>query len=98
MSRLQELVADTVSNRLFRTMRVTQVSERGPFREISLTSGASWAPGDKIQVHVTREESDGHLPVLVEHVVVAAEHRESPLGAPPVPPWLARRRRRASLN
>jgi ferric-chelate reductase (NADPH) len=198
MSRLHDLVADTVANRLFRAMRVTQVSDQGPFREISLTSitprVTSWTPGDKIQVrvagdgltmrtytpvrwenttgdttilvylhgagpgsawaqnvaagdaaqivgprrsidltrftsapifvgdetsvglrvawtaahpnlepvrdnfeldangptalralglepvHVTREESDGHLPVLVEHVVAAAaEHRESPL-------------------
>jgi ferric-chelate reductase (NADPH) len=55
MSRLQELVLDTVSNRLFRTMRVTQVSERGPFREISLTSIASWTPGDKIQLRVARD-------------------------------------------
>jgi hypothetical protein len=38
MSRLQDLVADTVSNRLFHAMRVMRVSERGPFREISLTS------------------------------------------------------------
>jgi hypothetical protein len=29
-------------------------------------------------VYVTREESDGHLPVLVEHVAAAAEHREVP--------------------
>jgi NADPH-dependent ferric siderophore reductase len=44
-----------VSNRLFRTMRVTQVSQRGPFREISLTSVASWTPGDKIQLRVARD-------------------------------------------
>jgi hypothetical protein len=55
MSRLQDLVADTVSNRLFRTMRVTQVAERGPFREISLTSVAAWTPGDKIQLRVARD-------------------------------------------
>jgi NADPH-dependent ferric siderophore reductase len=54
MSRLHDLVADTVSNRLFRTVRVTQVSERAPFREISLTSIASWTPGDKIQLRVAR--------------------------------------------
>jgi ferric-chelate reductase (NADPH) len=215
--RLHDLVADTVANRLFRAMRVTEVSKRGPSREISLTSitprVTSWTPGDKIEVRftedgltmrtytpfrwdnitgdtailvylhgagpgsawaqgvaagdavqivgprrsmdltrftsapiivgdetsvglrvawtaahpnlepvrdnfelgansptalralglepvrVTREESDGHLPVLVEHVVAAtAEHRESPLGAVSVTPWLARRRRRASLN
>jgi len=30
-------------------------------------------------VHVTREETDRHLPVLVEHVAAAAEHHESPL-------------------
>ncbi|MDT7646296.1 MAG: hypothetical protein QOC75_3296, partial [Pseudonocardiales bacterium] len=52
MSRLRDLVADTVSNRLFRAMRVTQVVNRGPFREISLTSATSWTPGDKIQVRV----------------------------------------------
>jgi NADPH-dependent ferric siderophore reductase len=52
MSRLRDLVADTVSNRLFRAMRVTQVVNRGPFREISLTSVTSWTPGDKIQVRV----------------------------------------------
>jgi NADPH-dependent ferric siderophore reductase len=56
MSRLQDLVADTVSNRLFHAMRVTQVSDRGPFREISLTSVtprvSSWTPGDKTQVRV----------------------------------------------
>jgi NADPH-dependent ferric siderophore reductase len=55
MSRLQDLVADAVSNRLFRTMRVTQVAERGPFREISLTSVAAWTPGDKIQLRVARD-------------------------------------------
>ncbi|MDT7612504.1 MAG: hypothetical protein QOG96_7007, partial [Pseudonocardiales bacterium] len=52
MSRLRDLVADTVANRLFRTMRVTQVVNRGPFREISLTSVTSWTPGDKIQIRV----------------------------------------------
>jgi ferric-chelate reductase (NADPH) len=52
MSRLRDLVADTVSNRLFRAMRVTQVVNRGPFREISLTSVTSWTPGDKIQIRV----------------------------------------------
>jgi ferric-chelate reductase (NADPH) len=52
MSRLRDLVADTVSNRLFRAMRVTQVSDRGPFREIGLTSVTSWTAGDKIQVRV----------------------------------------------
>ncbi|MDT5125411.1 MAG: hypothetical protein QOH54_1055 [Mycobacterium sp.] len=56
MSRLRDLVADTVPNRLFRAMRVTQVSDRGPFREISMTTVASgvssWTPGDKIQVRV----------------------------------------------
>lgn len=59
MSRLHDLVADTVSNRLFHAMRVTQVSDRGPFREISLTSVTprvnSWTPGDKIQVRVARD-------------------------------------------
>jgi ferric-chelate reductase (NADPH) len=55
MSRLKELVADTVSKRLFRSMRVTQVSERGPFREIGLTAVASWTPGDKIQLRVARD-------------------------------------------
>jgi hypothetical protein len=55
MSRLQQLVTDTVSNRLFRTMRVTQVCERGPFREIGLTSVVSWTPGDKIQLRVARD-------------------------------------------
>jgi NADPH-dependent ferric siderophore reductase len=56
MSRLQDLVADTVSNRLFRAMRVTHVCDRGPFQEISMTTVASgvssWTPGDKIQVRV----------------------------------------------
>jgi NADPH-dependent ferric siderophore reductase len=56
MSHLQDLVSDTVSNRLFRAMRVTQASHQGPFREISMTtvtSGvSSWTPGDKIQVRV----------------------------------------------
>jgi ferric-chelate reductase (NADPH) len=56
MSRLHDLVADTVSNRLFRAMRVTKVSDLGPFREISMTTVASgvgsWTPGDKIQVRV----------------------------------------------
>jgi len=52
MSHLRDLVADTVSNQLFRAMRVTQVFNRGPFREISLTSVTSWTPGDKIQVRV----------------------------------------------
>ncbi|MDT7558813.1 MAG: hypothetical protein QOI68_3283 [Pseudonocardiales bacterium] len=52
MSRLRDLVADTMANRLFRTMRVTQVVNRGPFREISLTSVTSWTPGDKIQIRV----------------------------------------------
>jgi NADPH-dependent ferric siderophore reductase len=33
-------------------MRVTQVVNRGPFREISLTSVTSWTPGDKIQIRV----------------------------------------------
>jgi NADPH-dependent ferric siderophore reductase len=55
MSRLHDLVADTVSNRLFRAMRVTKVSDLGPFREISLTSVASWTPGDKIQLRVARD-------------------------------------------
>jgi ferric-chelate reductase (NADPH) len=55
MSRLHDLVADTVSNRLFRAMRVTEVSDLGPFREISLTSVASWTPGDKIQLRVARD-------------------------------------------
>jgi ferric-chelate reductase (NADPH) len=55
MSRLRDLVADTVSNRLFRAMRVTQVVNRGPFREISLTSVTSWTPGDKIQVRVAED-------------------------------------------
>jgi hypothetical protein len=56
VSRLHDLVTDTVANRLFRAMRVTQVSDRGPFREISLTSvsprDTPWTPGDKIQVRV----------------------------------------------
>jgi hypothetical protein len=56
MSFLRNLVADTVSSRLFRAMRVTQISDRGPLREISLTSvtprDTSWTPGDKIQVRV----------------------------------------------
>jgi NADPH-dependent ferric siderophore reductase len=56
MSFVRDLVADRVSNRLFRTMRVTQISDRGPFREISLTSvtprDTSWTPGDKIQIRV----------------------------------------------
>jgi NADPH-dependent ferric siderophore reductase len=52
MSRLRDLVAGTVSNRLFRTMQVTRVADRGPFREISLTSVPSWTPGDKIQFRV----------------------------------------------
>jgi NADPH-dependent ferric siderophore reductase len=55
MVRLHDLVADTVSNRLFRAMRVTKVSDLGPFREISLTSVASWTPGDKIQLRVARD-------------------------------------------
>jgi hypothetical protein len=55
MGRLHDLVADTVSNRLFRAMRVTEVSDLGPFREISLTSVASWTPGDKIQLRVARD-------------------------------------------
>jgi hypothetical protein len=40
MSFLRDLVADRMSNRLFRAMRVAQISDRGPFREISLTSEA----------------------------------------------------------
>jgi NADPH-dependent ferric siderophore reductase len=56
MSRLQDLVADTVSKRLFRAMRVTQVSDREPFQEISMTTVASgvssWTSDDKIQVRV----------------------------------------------
>ena len=59
MRRLHDLVADTVANRLFRAMRVTEVSMRGPLREISLTSitprVTSWTPGDKIQVRVTED-------------------------------------------
>jgi ferric-chelate reductase (NADPH) len=59
MSRLHDLVADTVSSRLFRAMQVTQVTDRGPFREIDLTSVTprvtSWTPGDKIQVRVAEE-------------------------------------------
>jgi hypothetical protein len=62
MSRLHDLVADTVSNRLFRTMRVTQVSDLGPFREISLTSVASWTPGDKIQLRVAFRRSSSTSP------------------------------------
>jgi hypothetical protein len=70
MSRLHDLVADTVSNRLFRTMRVTQVSDLGPFREISLTS-----------LDTGRQDpAPRRLPALVEHVAAAAaEHHESPL-------------------
>ena len=55
MSRLRDLVADTVSSRLFRATRVAQVYDRGPFREISLTSVTSWTPGDKIQVRIAGE-------------------------------------------
>jgi ferric-chelate reductase (NADPH) len=59
MSRLRDLVTDTVSSRLFRAMRVTHISEQGAFREISLTSmtpsSASWTPGDKIQVRVAAD-------------------------------------------
>jgi hypothetical protein len=47
MSRLRDLVADTVSGRLFRTMRVTQVSDRGLFREITLTTVTSWTPATR---------------------------------------------------
>jgi hypothetical protein len=55
MSRLRDLVANSVPNRLFRAVQVTQVSDRGSFREISLTSVTSWTPGDKIQVRVAGE-------------------------------------------
>jgi hypothetical protein len=52
VSRLHDLVADTMSNRLFRTMRVTKVSDLNhhPVRDIS-----RWAPTVML---VTREETD----------------------------------------